>query len=178
VDVLDRLYTAEEFAKMEGDYELDRGRLVPVTKPHRRHGRACIRIGSLLHQHCVETGQGEVLGNDTGFLLERDPDTVRGPDIAVLRAERLVGLSDDTWPEGAPDLVVEVASPSNTPAELHRKVGQYFGSGAQLVWVVYPARKTVVIYDSAGGVQLLGEDAELTGEPVLPGFRCAIRDLF
>ncbi len=178
MDVLDRLYSAEEFAKMEGDYELDRGRLVPMTKPFRRHGRVCARITRLLDEHCQRTGQGEVLGNDTGFLLERSPDTVRGPDVAVLRAERLVGLSDDAWPEGAPDLAVEVASPSNSPADLHRKVGQYFGAGAQLVWVVYPLKKTVVIYDAAGNVQLLGEEAELTGEPVLPGFRCAIRDLF
>lgn len=174
--MLDRLYTLDEFADMDGDYELDRGHLIPMTKPQPRHALICAELTFFLKLHCRQTRQGKVLCNDPGFLLQRSPDTVRGPDVAVMRSERK--LSFDKWPEGAPELAVEIVSPSNSPGELHTKIGQYLEAGALLVWVVYPLKRTVVVYDSEGGVQILGEDSDLTGEPVLPGFRCAIRDLF
>ncbi|MEW6277835.1 MAG: Uma2 family endonuclease [Candidatus Eremiobacterota bacterium] len=172
--MLDRLFRVEDLESIEGDYELDEGRLIPVTRAMPRHGKVCMRLGVRLGTHCEATGEGVALGNDTGFLLERNPDTLRGPDIAVVAAERWAQLSEDRWPEGAPDLVVEVASPS----DMQRKVGQYLEAGARLVWVLYPHRRSVAAYHSDGVIQLLGEDQELTGEPVLPGFRCRIADLF
>ncbi len=177
--VLEPLYTVDDLDSLKGDFELDEGRLVPVTQPKRRHGKVCARLTTRLQIHCDRTGQGEVLSNDTGFILHRDPDTLRGPDIAVLQAERLEGLPEDCHPEMAPDLAIEVVSPANSPGDLQRKVAQYLEAGASLVWVVYPARRTVAVYTGGEGlVQLLGDGQELIGDPVLPGFRCSIVELF
>ncbi|GMU54716.1 MAG: hypothetical protein AMXMBFR33_38620 [Candidatus Xenobia bacterium] len=173
-----RLYRVEELDSLEGEFELDEGILVPVTRPKRLHGRICMNVGGLLWSHCRATGQGEVLSNDAGFILQRGPDTLRGPDVAVIRVERARELAPDCHPEGAPDLVVEVISESNRPGEMLRKVGQYLESGATLVWVIYPERAQVVVYRSDGEVELLAQDQELTAEPVLKGFHCKVADLF
>ncbi|GMU57641.1 MAG: hypothetical protein AMXMBFR33_67870 [Candidatus Xenobia bacterium] len=176
--MLNPLYTLEDLESLEGDFELDEGRLVPATQPKRRHGKVCARLAMRLGNHCEGTGQGEVLSNDTGFILQRDPDTLRGPDVAVIRAERLKDLSEDCHPEMAPDIAVEVHSPSNSAGDLQRKVGQYLNAGAILVWVLYPERRSAAVYTGDGLVQLLSEDQDIAGEPVLPGFRCPLSDLF
>lgn len=177
--MLEPLFTVDDLDSLKGDFELDEGRLVPVTQPKRRHGKVCARLTTRLQIHCDKTGQGEVLSNDTGFILHRNPDTLRGPDIAVIQAERLEGLPEDCHPEMAPDLAIEVVSPANSPGDLQRKVAQYLEAGTSLVWVVYPARRTVAVYTGGEGlVQLLGDGQELIGDPVLPGFRCSIVDLF
>jgi Uma2 family endonuclease len=102
---------------------------------------------------------------------------VEGPDVAVMRSSRLEGLAEDCWPEGAPDLVVEVVSPGDSPGPLQHKVGQYLDAGAELVWLAYPARRTVVAYGKDGSVEILGPEQELTAEAVLPGFCCRVGDL-
>ncbi len=173
----ERQYTVEELDSLEGEYELDEGNLVPVTRPKRLHARVCAKLVTRLEIHCEATGQGEVL-DDCGFILERGPDTFRGPDVAVILTERAQKLPLNCHPEGAPDLVVEVASPGNRPGQILRKVSQYLDAGAALVWVLYPERGTVVIYAADGRVEILGAEHELTGEPVLPGFRCPVSKLF
>ncbi|MBI4771495.1 MAG: Uma2 family endonuclease, partial [Chloroflexi bacterium] len=157
-----RSYTIEEAEALEGEYELDEGILVPVTRPKRIHARVCAKLIVRLGNHCEATGQGEVL-DDCGFVLERGPDTLRGPDVAVILAERARELPRNCHPEGAPDLVVEVASESNRPGQLLRKVGQYLDAGAALVWVLHPDRGTVVVYHADGQTEILRQEQELTG---------------
>ena len=163
---------------MEGEYELDEGELVAVTRPQRRHGKVCARLTLLLGTHCETTGQGEVLCNDTGFLLGTSPDTLRGPDVAVLLTHRLEGLELNGWPDGAPDVVAEVVSPSDRPGEIQRKVGQYLDAGARLVWVLYPERRVVCCYADNGLVQIVQGDQLLDAGQVLPGFSCRLSNLF
>jgi Uma2 family endonuclease len=114
-----------------------------------------------------------------GFVLRRDPDTVRAADIAFICADRLPpeGLPFGFF-EGAPDLAVEILSPFDRYPDLLRKVSQWLEAGTRLVWVVDPARRTVTAFQSDGTLRLLDESAELDGGDVLPGFRHPVRDLF
>lgn len=173
-----QVYRLADLDGLEGDYELDEGALVTVTRPTPRHGKVCARVITLLTTHCDQTGQGMVMGNDSGFVLGRTPDTLRGPDVAVVLADRAQHLDMDAWGEGAPDLVVEVISPSDRPAAIQRRISQYLDAGCQLVWVLYPGRRCAVVYDASGRVQVLGEDGELMGDPLLPGFRTPVTALF
>lgn len=114
--------------------------------------------------------------NDAGFITARGPDSVRGPDIAFWRKERLAEI-----PVGyfsiAPDMLVEVLSPSNTSKQIFAKLKEYFASGVRLVWVVSPEDRTLTIYRTADEGRILHETATVTGEDVLPGFTCRVSDL-
>ncbi len=177
----ERLYTAEEledFERLDDNfhYELDQGRLVKLMPPMPLHGRLCAEIARVLGNHCQETGDGVVLGNDSWCLLERKPDTVRGPDVAVVTRARWEASDPNKMLEGAPDLVVEVASPSQTRASLLKKAWQYLQAGTALVWIFYPAQRKVVILTADDDIELV--TGVLSGGPVLPGFSCQVEDLF
>ena len=175
-EMSEQLFDLETYAQLDGDYELDEGRLVPLTNPSPPHGRACaaltIALGSFVKQHKI----GEVWCNDTGFVLQETPATVRGPDVAFVRQERIPGRLRKDWLRGAPDLVVEVASPGNRRGDLQRKIGQYLHAGARLVWVVYPAKRKVLVYTPDGDVRTITDT--LDGEDVLPGFRLPLSEIF
>ena len=119
------------------------------------------------------TDLGEVFGQ-TGYVLARDPDTIRGPDLSFLVRERLVGFDDSRFFEGAPDLAVEILSPSNRPGEVRAKVAEYLAAGARLVWVLDPERRVVTIYRELLRPRQVGADAVLDGEDVVPGFEIAV----
>ncbi len=119
---------------------------------------------------------GSLACNDTGFITERGPDSVRGPDISFWSAERLKEVPVG-YIEIAPDLLVEVLSPSNTSAQIRRKLQEYFVKGVRLVWVVAPEDRTITIYRTADEGRLLHETAKMTGEDALPGFECRVTDL-
>jgi Uma2 family endonuclease len=158
--------TAEQLLRMPDDgyrYELVAGEL-------RSRSLAGWREGAVA---------GELLGASTGFLLARDPDTVRAPDIAFLGKDRLQGEMPEEafWP-GAPDLAVEVLSPGDTTSEVDEKVGAWLDAGASMVWVVNPQWRTVTVYRSATEIKTLTENEELDGEDVVPGFHCRVGDIF
>lgn len=179
---VESLVKLEEFQRMpeEDAYrvELVRGRIVREPRPGAEHGwltgQLVERIGSFARQR----GLGIVV-TETGFLMSVDPPTVRGPDAAFIAAEN---LPTEDIPKGfwttAPDLAVEVVSPSNTAAEIQEKVLEYLASGSRLVWVVDPATRTVAAYRSREDIRLLTEGDVLDGADVLPGFRLAIAELF
>jgi len=126
-----------------------------------------------------EQNLGQVFCAETGFLLARDPDTVRAPDIAFVHKDRLsTGAVEETFWPGAPDLAVEVVSPGDTIREIDEKAKAWLAAGASLVWVVNPAWRNVTVYRSPTDIKTLSEDAELTGEDVVPGFRCRVADIF
>jgi len=162
-------------------HELQAGVLVSEPLPGFRHGRVAVRIGRLLDAYVQGRGIGAVVGCDTGFVLARDPDTVRGPDVAFVAKERMASIADEARAfEGAPDFAVEVLSPSNTPATVRAKVADYLAAGARVVWVVDPdpGRETVTVYRSLLAPRSLSRDDELDGEDVVPGFRARVAELF
>ena len=171
--------TADEFAASPyaETHELIRGELFPIMPAGALHGVVANRLSAYLSMYVIENDLGEVMAAETGFKLENQ-STV-GADIAFVSKENLAkfGLPDSFFPT-APDLAVEVISPSNTSEEISTKIEDYLASGSQLVWVVYPKRKVVVVYRANDTVSFLHETDELDGEDVIPGFRCPLGKIF
>ena len=159
--------------------ELVRGDLVVMAPAGGRHGHIAHRLSLFIGNHVLEQNLGQVFAAETGFLLRRDPDTVRAPDIAFVAAGR---LSDGELPPGflelAPDLAVEVVSPSDSSAAIRAKVRDWLEAGAPLVWVVYPDSRSVTVHRQGGQPQQLSETDSLSGAPALPDFAVPVRDLF
>ena len=137
-----------------------------------------MRLGSLLEQH-VRSGQlGVVCAAETGFIISRDPDTVRAPDASFVSAERLRGIDDRKYLPLAPDLAIEVVSPGDSFREVEEKAAMWLAHGSRLVWVVEPDLEKVYVYRPEGAREVLGSDAELTGDEVLTGFARPVAELF
>ena len=178
----DKLVTAEDLCRMpeplDGTrYELFEGELVQMTPAGGRHGKCCGLIARALIAYATEHGAGHVATNDTGVFTERDPDTVLGPDVAYWSRERLPEMPEG-FVEVAPDLAVEVVSPSDTQIHVHRKVLHYLDHGVPLVWVVDPGVQTATVYRSRQEICILGHEDEITGGDVLPGFSSRVGELF
>ena len=176
------LMTAEELERMPHDgyrRELVSGELTTMTPTGFEHGEVILRLGGMLDAFVRKHGLGRVAGGDPGFVLTRDPDTVRAPDVGFVRKERLAAnpATDAFWP-GAPDLAVEVMSPSDTVRGVDEKAKAWLAAGVNTVWVVNPAWRTVTVYRSAHDIKTLTEDNDLDGLDVLPGFRCRVADVF
>jgi len=176
-----RLVTAEEFARIPDDdqhYELVEGRVVRMSPPGFRHGLVATRIAALLYQHVEARRLGAVL-TPAGFWLATDPDTVREPDIAFVRAERMpaTGPLDGFWP-GPPDLAAEIRSPRDRLATIIDRVRDYLARGVRAVWVVDPKKKTVTVHRGESEPVTLGMDDELDAGEIVPGFTCAVRRFF
>ena len=174
--------TVEEFLASsvpEGKAELVRGGLRVMPPPGAPHGTAAINLVVMLANYVRAQGLGRVFGDSFGYELIRLPRTVRVPDGSFVRAERLP-------PEGigpgllkfAPDLAIEVLSPSETASELEEKLDDYLFSGTQLLWVADPIRRTVMIVAADAPVRWLREADTLDGGTVVPGFTCPVSDIF
>lgn len=176
----ERLVTVEEFAALPADgrfYELVEGRIVPMTPADLFHSAVATRIGRLLDSFVDDSGIGTVTGEQGGYRLTSDPDTVRAPDVAFIRAERL-SRRIGAYIDGAPDLVVEVMSPSDSAVDLSEKIDAYFAAGTQLLWIVYPRQRRIVVYDAPLQSHILTEADTLDGGAVLPGFSAPVRKIF
>ena len=119
-------------------------------------------------------GQARV---ETGYTLRTGPDTVRGPDVSFVFHPLVEGRGSG-FPSGAPDIAVEVFSPSDTAPEMARKVAEYLAAGSQRVWVVYPAGRRVVVHQADGSVVSYGGDDVITDEELLPGFSLPLSEIF
>jgi Uma2 family endonuclease len=174
-------YTPEDLlATPDGKrYELVGGQLV-----ERKMGLESSWVGGRLHsrldRHCEEHSIGWVLPADDGYqCFPHDPGLVRRPDVSFIRYGRLPGEVLPTgWGKIPPDLAVEVISPNDSADELEVKLDDYQKVAVPLVWVVNPKSRTVMVYRRDGSVSRLRETDELSGEDVIPGFRCPVRDLF
>lgn len=177
----DRPRTVEDLYVMPDDdtkYELQVGLLVAEPPPGFRHGRVAMNLGLMLGNHVRRHQLGVVLA-DTGFVLARNPDTVRCPDLSFVSSQQVEGIRDPIKAfEGPPDLAVEVLSPSNTPGAVHAKVADYLAAGTRLVWVVDPEQETVTVYRSLLSPRRLSGEDELDGEDVVQGFRAGVTTLF
>jgi Uma2 family endonuclease len=174
------LLSAEQLMRLPDDgqfHELDEGRL--VCMPPSAHVSSAVAALILMHVAVFvrRHGLGRVTGEQGGFRLQRNPDVVRAPDVAFIRAERVVDTGRGYF-EGAPDLAVEVLSPSDRYSAVSRKVSQYLAAGTGLVWVVDPFNRTVAVYRPDREVIELPEDGTLDGEDVVPGFRLALTEIW
>ena len=176
-----RTVTADELFQMPDDgyrYALVRGELQRMTPAGFDHGAVIMNLAAPLSQH-VKTGRlGVVCGAETGFVLERQPDTVLAPDIAFVRRERIpaAGRPRTFW-DGPPDLAVEVRSPGDTRREVAEKVAAWLASGTLAVWVVDPSDASVTIH-LPRPPRRLAEPDTLDGAPLLPGFRLPVEEVF
>jgi Uma2 family endonuclease len=175
-------YTADQLLRMpndDGRYELVAGELRKMPPAGWEHGTVGGYLSTLLGQHVLKDELGRVFLAETGFLLARDPDTVRAPDIAFIHKDHLPAQKpkEAFWP-GAPDLAVEVVSPGDTVGEVDEKVKAWLDAGVVMVWVVDPAWRSVTVYRSARDIETLTEDERLDGQEVVPGFECRVGDLF
>ena len=147
--------------------------------PGFEHGDIQLTIGILLRNYAQAHQLGRVIV-EGGLITERNPDTVRGPDVTFWSAERmpLDQPKPRGYPEVAADLCVEVLSPGNRLREIQEKLREYFARGVRMVWIVQPEDRTVTVYRSVDEGHLLHESATLMGEDVLPGFSCQVAALF
>ena len=177
-----RLMTAEELFEFPDDgrqYELVAGELIAMTPAGARQGAIAVRVARLLDEYAEAHDLGVCGTAEPGFILRRDPDLVRAPDVSFVTRARIpaTGIPTSYWPF-APDLAVEVISPSDRLSDVHAKLADYFSAGTRQVWVMEPETRVVHAYRSLHDVQVIGEDGELDGGDVLPGFRCPVRRLF
>ena len=179
---LKKLFTAEELLCLPTTgrrLELVKGEVYEMAPAGGPHGYVAMNIGILLGVHVRADGLGRVFAAETGFILHRDPDTVRAPDAAFISYDR---LGEEAIPDGylaaVPDLVVEVVSPNDTRREVREKVEEWLRAGVRLVWVIYPVTRSADVYRSLDDVSHLSEDDVLDGEDVVPGFACRLGELF
>jgi Uma2 family endonuclease len=174
-----RRFTPDELlARSDGSsYELVHGELVS-----RHTGAESSWVAGQLHlllaNHCKATGAGWVLPSDAGYQCFTDePNRVRKPDVSFVSIHRLPGLPDGHL-RLAPDLAAEVVSSADRYCEIEDKVDEYLAAGAKLVWVVNPPNRSIRVHRTDGSVTDLRQADDLTGENILPGFRCLVADLF
>lgn len=176
------ILTLDEFERLPDDEwrtELVRGRVVREPPAGMNHGRLACRLAYLITRFVDRHALGEVYGSETGFVLFEDPPTVRAPDAAFVSTARLPRPEDSIgFGHLAPDLAVEVVSPSNTAAEIIDKAADYLDAGTRLVWVVEPSRRCITVYRSRNEIRLLQEGDALDGYDVLPGFSVPVAEIF
>ncbi len=173
-----------EFLEKHGEndsLELVQGEVVEKVPPGYSHGIIAVRIASRLERWAEDNG-GQV-GAESGFVLFPNGQTLRGPDVFYVRADHIpLGDAPGELPHSfvqlAPDLVVEVLSPSESAQDLQAKVMDYLEAGTPLVWVVYPKQRQIHAYTPDGPVQIFRVNDMLEDETVLPGFRCGVSEIF
>jgi Uma2 family endonuclease len=177
------LVTADELLAMPTGmgkrYELVAGELRVMSPSGWRHGKITGRLHTRLGSYVEENDMGVVFGAETGFRLARDPDTVRAPDISFISKQNLPDRepAEGFWP-GAPDLAVEVLSPGERTGEVDEKIDAWLTAGCRAVWVVDPKLQSVTVYFSRNEVHVKTAGEILEGNPVVPGFSCALTELF
>jgi Uma2 family endonuclease len=174
--------TAEELLNMPDDgfrYELVKGELVKMAPAGSEHGKIAMRLGWRLAQYVETHGLGNVYAAETGFQIASNPDTVRAPDAAFVRQSRSeeIGNIRSYYP-GAPDLAVEVISPSDTYTQVEDKVLDWLNAGTAAVVVVNPRQQTVTVYRSLTEIVILTRDDELDLDDVVPGWSLPVKELF
>ncbi len=180
-----KLITAEEFYEWAHRpencgkvFELERGEIVEMSRPGKRHGLICANVVRILGNFTAQRKRGYVCSNDTGVIVERDPDTVRGPDVMLFEDAERVEEVDEKYGEKPPVLAVEVLSPNDTHGKVMRRVLEQFQFGTRLVWVLDPDARNVIVHYPGNRDRVAEENQELTGNDILPDFRCRVAEFF
>jgi Uma2 family endonuclease len=183
--VAGKLITADEFydwvhrpENRDRCFELEEGEIVEMPLPGERHGVVCSGMTALLWNYAQEREQGYVCANDTGIVLQRDPDTVRGPDVAFYAENREYEDLAAKYAERIPTLVVEVLSPSDRIGKMIKRINQFLARGVAVVWLLDPESRNVTVFQSGRPQAVLETDEELAGIDALPGFRCKVQRFF
>jgi Uma2 family endonuclease len=179
----ERLMTADDLESLPDNgsmrYELDEGRLISLSPSASLSAIVALNVGSEMRAFVKQHNLGVCFGSEGGFKLASDPDTVRAPDVSFVRSERIPkdGIPRRGFWPGAPDLAVEVLSPTNRPGEMWRRIGDLLNAGTRLIWVIDPERRTAFVIRPGGETRLIGDDGTLEGEDVLSGFSLPLRDV-
>jgi Uma2 family endonuclease len=177
-----QLLTAEDLYAMPDvpgkRFELVKGELVEVPTAAYPHAQLVRALQRLLDRFTVEHRLGEVFGDGLGYIIARDPDVVRVPDVSFIAGERLPDEGIQGFVPFAPDLAVEIVSPGDRAEEVYGKVREYLAAGTRLVWVFWPKYRAVSVHAPGEPTRELGPDDELDGGDLLPGFRASIAALF
>ena len=176
-----KLLTADDLLRLYSKGvrgELIRGVLHETMPAGLRHGKIAMRLGGRIDAHVAPAGLGHVFGSDAGVLLERNPDTVREPDVAYVSAERLpLDVEITGYCPVAPDLVVEIKSPSDSEREVDDKATMWLHFGVRMALVIDPEAGTIKVRQSDLPTVVLTMDDTLEGGEVLPGFSCPVREI-
>ncbi|HKI30328.1 MAG TPA: Uma2 family endonuclease [Gemmataceae bacterium] len=159
-------------------FELVRGEVIELPSPRKIHGVVCVNVVTELNLYVRQRRKGYITSNDSGVILERDPDTVRGPDVALYEDASKFADLHPKYGEVPPRLAVEVLSPDDKAKHVTRKITDYLNNGVDLVWLIDPEDRTVTVYRRERGQYLRKVDEELTGDDILPDFRCKVADFF
>ena len=177
-----KLLTADDLLQLYAQGvrgELIRGVLYETMSAGQEHGEVVTKLVYRLMAFIDPRKLGRLVASDSGVWLERDPDTVREPDIAYFSAEKIPpGVRVTGYAEVAPDLVVEIRSPGDSRREINDKARMWLSYGVGLVWVVHPDTRTVDLHREGHSVAVLTEDDFLDGLEALPGFTCPVREIF
>lgn len=172
--------TGEELFAM-GDIglcELVEGEIIKMSPTGNRHGNIESNIDYALKLFVRQHKLGHVRVGEVGIYIRRNPDTVRGADVAFLSNERYAKLQSTSFLDVAPDLVVEIMSPDDRWNEVMQKLEEYLGIGVRLVWIVDPETESVFAYRSMTDVRRFEKNEILTADDVLPGFAVPVEELF
>lgn len=161
-----------------GRCELVRGELIEMSPAGYEHGRLAAEIAGILRDFVKPHSLGAITGAETGFYIERNPDTVRAPDVGFIRSDRLPSKKLSGFFEGPPDLAVEILSPSDRAGEVIAKVQEWLHAGCKTVWIVDPETETITVHESKDRIFELRKSDSLSGGEVLPGFCLSLRDIF
>lgn len=159
----------------DGRYEVVDGELLHTSPASARHGEIVARLLARIHAFVTEHRLGHVFDGQTGFRLPGG--NLRSPDASFVASERLPHGVPEGFLHLAPDLAVEVLSPTDRPADVAHKVGEYLGVGVRLLWVLDPETRAAVAYRPGTTPRSIRLDAELDGEDILPGFSVPVRTL-
>ena len=177
-----KLMTASELLRLYSRGvrgELIRGVLHETMPTGQEHGEIVMNLGAELWNFVKPRRLGRLTASDAGVWLERDPDTVREPDVSFFSVDSVPpGMRVTGYSETVPDLVAEVVSPGDSLPKVRDKAWMWLSHGVRLVWVLHPDRRTVDVYRPDLPVSTLAEDASLDGADVLPGFSCALSAVF
>ena len=180
-----KLMTADEFFEWvnrpenEGKhFELVRGAVVERPRPGERHCHVCGNVTWVLNDYVRQRRQGRVLSNDAGIILARDPDTVRGPDVVLFPDVLPYDQLNPKWAEGVPTLAVEVISPNDRIGKVTRRITELLRAGIRLIWLIDPETRDVTVFQQGQDPQVFDATQELTGDDILPEFRCPVAELF
>ncbi|MCH7751174.1 MAG: Uma2 family endonuclease [Planctomycetes bacterium] len=174
--------TAEKLAALSADgrrRELVEGELRMMSPAGSEHGRVAMRLGSLLEQHVRANKLGAVFAAETGFQLSKNPDTVRAPDVAFVRAEMVKQFEGfQGFLPLAPDLVAEVVSPNDSFSQVEKKTGAWLSAGVQMVLIVDPGRRTIQVFRDPTESIVLSNSDQLDASDVVDDWRLTVSELF
>ncbi len=177
-----KLLTADDLLRLYGEgvrAELIRGVLCKNMAAGVDHGKYVMNLAFAFGGFIKSRRLGSLIGSDSGIRLESDPDTVREPDLSFISSEKLpLGSSVPGYSEVVPDLVVEIASPSDSRRAVNDKARMWHSHGVRLIWAAYPDTRSVDVHLEDGSIATLTENDDLDGGNVLPGFTCQVSDIF